>query len=238
MFDHTRNIESVEGPQLALPIILEGLNVSSVLDVGCGSGAWLQAAVGYGIVDIQGIDGVDVCHSKLLTLHDKFQQKELTKPWDLKRKFDLAICLEVAEHLDPSCAELLLKNITMHSDLVLFSAACPSQNGQHHVNCQWPVYWQSIFNMLGYVCSDSIRWKIWEVSEIEPWYRQNIFMATRDSEKAGSECRIRSVIHPDMLDFISVRSWNGISTHGKQCCAPSLINSLIYKVTRKFVKSS
>ena len=92
-----------------------------------------------------------------------------------------------------------MENLVAHSDRVVFSGACPGQSGQHHVNCQWPEYWQSLFNAVGYTCDDSIRWKIWNIDEIEPWYRQNMFVATRTPDRAGEEPRIKAVIHPQML---------------------------------------
>jgi hypothetical protein len=92
--------------------------------------------------------------------------------------------------------------LVKHSDLVVFSAACPNQPGQHHVNCQWPAYWQALFNERGFACSDDLRWKIWELGEIEPWYRQNIFVAKRAPEKAGRETRIVGAVHPEIVPGI------------------------------------
>ena len=58
---------------------------------------------------------------------------------------------------------------------------------------------QKLFNRTGFYCDDSLRWKIWEDQRVEPWYRQNIFIATKDAEKAGQEARLRPVIHPEFL---------------------------------------
>ena len=95
----------------------------------------------------------------------------------------------------------LVTSIVDHADTVLFSAACPDQFGQHPVNCQWPKYWQDLFNGHGFACDESIRWSIWIDSRIEPWYRQNIFFARYNPENAGREKRISPVIHPDMIDL-------------------------------------
>jgi len=123
---------------------------------------------------------------------------DLTKPLALGRRYDVALCLEVAEHLDPCYAEVLVSSLTQTADNVVFSAACPQQPGQHHVNCQWPGYWQKLFNNKLYACDDSIRWRLWEIEEIEPWYRQNIFIARRSPDNAGKERRLLPVLHPDM----------------------------------------
>ena len=67
-----------------------------------------------------------------------FRVVDLTVPWTLERKFETALCLEVAEHLEETSSSLLIKMLTAHADTIVFSAPCPGQNGQHHVNCQWP----------------------------------------------------------------------------------------------------
>jgi hypothetical protein len=41
---------------------------------------------------------------------------------------------------------------------------------------------------------------MWPCETIEPYYRQNCFIAFKDFETAGSEDRILSVIHPEMLE--------------------------------------
>ena len=96
----------------------------------------------------------------------------------------------------------LIVSLVKHADVIMFSAAVPGQPGQHHVNCQWPEYWQEMFNAHGYTCNDLVRWIMWDHADIEPWYRQNMFMATRAPEAAAREDRIRPVVHPDMFDAV------------------------------------
>ena len=133
---------------------------------------------------------------------DVFRVVDLSKPWTLARKFDVALCLEVAEHLDERSSRLLIETLTSHSDEIVFSAACPRQRGQHHVNCQWPAYWQELFNACGFSCSDAIRWRIWNETDVDVWYRQNIFVANRDAPGAGKEERLRAVVHPEFLEHL------------------------------------
>lgn len=201
-YTHSRNLHTQKGPRTALPALFGPHMPSSLLDVGCGLGTWLRAAIDMGITDYQGLDGVPIPGSTLLFPKEHFFCQDLTQAWNLGRKFDVALCLEVAEHLDEAHAETLVSSLTKHSDKIIFSAACPDQPGQHHVNCQWPVYWQQLFNRHGFACSDDVRWLIWTHGDIEPWYRQNIFVAIRDANLAGHEKRIPSVIHPAMLPMI------------------------------------
>ena len=201
-YDHSANLHSLDGPRAALPKLFPVGLPESILDVGCGTGTWLRAAIDSGISDVIGIDGVEIPRDRLLFSSDKFYRRDLGAPVDLGRPFAVTICLEVAEHLDPDSGRILIHTLARHSDVILFSAACPGQSGQHHVNCQWPKYWQALFNSEGYACDDSPRWTIWDEPLIEPWYRQNIFMACRNPN-AGKELRIKSIIHPDMLRILT-----------------------------------
>lgn len=198
-YSHSANTHTFSGAQAACRALLGPLGASSVLDVGCGTGTWLKAAMDMGIQDVFGVDGVAIPAGELLIPKDRFRCHDLCQPWDLGRRFDAVLCLEVAEHLDAAHAPALLDAIVRHTDVVLFSAACPGQLGQHHVNCQGPDYWQALFNARGFECSDAPRWTIWNVPEIEPWYRQNLLIARRRTGTAPPEPRIPAVVHPEML---------------------------------------
>ena len=195
---HTSQVHSVSGATAALPLIFSGSPPASLLDVGCGTGTWLSAARELGVAKLFGIDGATIDKIEFLIEKEFYLSVDLRENWNLNRRFDLVICLEVAEHLEETVGEHLIRKITQHGDRVVFSAACPEQPGQHHVNCQWPAYWQNLFNLHGFVCNDSIRWKIWNTPEIECWYRQNLFIAERNPDLAGKEPRIAPVIHPEM----------------------------------------
>jgi SAM-dependent methyltransferase len=198
-YDHNINTHSVLGAKAALERFFEGKPPKSLLDVGCGTGTWLRAALDLGVREIYGVDGVLTEGDALLIPRQSFHVADLSRKIDLGRKFDLVLCLEVAEHLPANAAPRLIATLVAHSDLILFSAAALGQGGQYHINCQWPNYWQHLFNAHGYMCDDGFRWKIWDMYDIEPWYRQNAFIAKRASQIAGKEPRIKAVIHPDMV---------------------------------------
>jgi SAM-dependent methyltransferase len=198
-YHHGSNRHTQDGPRVALPLLMGLSHPQSLLDVGCGTGTWLKAALELGIDDIFGVDGIELPDREFLVSKSFFRKMDLAGGWNLERRFDLAICLEVAEHLPADSAEQLVKSLTLHADTILFSAACPGQEGEGHINCQWPGYWQALFNHHQFRCEDSLRWKIWEQDAVEPWYRQNLFLATKDAGQAGSEPRLQRVLHPSMF---------------------------------------
>lgn len=203
---HFANQHTVHGPRAVLPLLFKPQLPASLLDVGCGIGTWAKIAIDLGVPEVFGVDGVKMDQDQLLLPEKNFLHQDLTEDWDLGRHFEIVLCLEVAEHLDKRYAPLLVRNLVKHSDTIVFSAACPEQRGQHHVNCQWPQYWQALFNAEGFSCDDAIRWQIWDTNGIEPWYRQNMFIASRKKEAAGKEARLKSIVHPDMLPYLGKRT--------------------------------
>jgi SAM-dependent methyltransferase len=159
-----------------LPIVRDGVRASSVLDVGCGQGAWLSAWQELGVHDCVGIDGSYVRVDALLIPRQQFVGVDLATSWSLGRRFDLVQSLEVAEHLPTTSAEWFVDRICAHGDVVLFSAAQPGQGGENHINERKPSYWAGLFAERGYSAFDFVRPRVRENKEIAPWYRLNIVL--------------------------------------------------------------
>lgn len=200
-YTHARNRHTVAGARRGFSYFREGRRIASLLDVGAGNGNWLFAAQESGVTDVLGIDGVMLPPDDLWVSADLMWQRELRQPLKLGRTFDAVLCLEVAEHLPEASAGVLVASLCAHADLVFFSAAAPGQRGENHVNCRAPDYWQAHFNACGFVCQDELRQRMWDEEAIEPWYRQNVFVAMRDDARAGTEPRVRYLIHPAMVEF-------------------------------------
>lgn len=190
---HTAEIHNLTAPRAVVPFILDSVRIKSVLDVGCGTGTWLKAFEEIGISDYLGIDGDYVNKSSLEIPEDKFVAFDLRQPWDLKRRFDLVISLEVAEHLPEESSDLFVEALVRHSETIIFSAAIPGQGGQNHLNEQWPDYWQRKFLKHGFYFHDVIRPLIWDNNKVEWWYKQNIFLLNKEPSKAN----IHNWVHPD-----------------------------------------
>lgn len=155
----------------AVPIIVEQLGhvPERVVDVGGGEGWWAEAFQQAGTAFPLVVDGSDHDVAVPLLVVD------LTQPFELE-PHDLAVCLEVAEHLPPDRAEGFVADLVKAAPIVLFSAAMPGQGGTGHINCQPPQYWAALFDQVGYACSGALRWPLWHEEEIEPWYRSNLLL--------------------------------------------------------------
>jgi len=202
-FDYVSN-GAVRSARHFLPVVLDALNPSSVLDVGCGRGAWLSVWRELGVEVVRGIDGDYVDRSKLLCPGESFQARDLSEPFDLGERFDLVQSLEVAEHLPESSARTFIASLTKHSDRVLFSAAPKGQGGDHHINEQNYDYWRRIFAEYDFVPVDFIRPVVKSNSEIEPWYRYNSILYVLRSRVDKLPENIRKfLIKKETIDDVS-----------------------------------
>jgi hypothetical protein len=179
-----------------LPPLLRRLEPASVVDVGSGVGAWALTAIESGITDVVAIDGAYVARTELLIPSDQFVAIDLSASFSLQRRFDLAICMEVAEHLPPSRASSFISDLCRLADVVLFSAAIPGQGGVEHVNLRWPSYWAEAFSRQGFGVED-IRPRFWRDQRIAWWYRQNAMLATRDGTGTGG---FLDCVHPELWE--------------------------------------
>ncbi len=151
--------------QAVVPVLMDLFEPTSVLDIGCGQGEWLEqfsVLEKYG-VDIAAPDGPE------------FFRRDLTEPLDLGRDFGLVLCLETGEHLPESAADTLVESCIKHSEHIVFGAAVPGQSGYGHINCQPHEYWHDKFYARGYEPLDWIRPRIQGNSQVKPWYANNMF---------------------------------------------------------------
>src|SRR5205085_11975533 len=111
---------------------------------------------------------------------DRFRAIDLREPFELPRTFDLAVSLEVAEHLPASSASAFVESLTRLAPAVLFSAAVPHQGGWNHLNEQWPQYWAEIFARHGFFPVDCLRERFWDRPNVRWWYAQNMVLYLAD----------------------------------------------------------
>ncbi|MFO7807583.1 MAG: class I SAM-dependent methyltransferase [Candidatus Moraniibacteriota bacterium] len=188
--------------------VIKLIQPKSVVDVGCGLGEFLRSFQKRGVEKVLGVDGSWVNKEELKIEKKFFLEANLEKALPVKEKFDLAISLEVAEHLSEKKAGFFIKKITELAPVVLFSAAIPYQGGTGHINEQWPEYWAALFEKEGYVTIDCLRNKIWSNKKVSFVYAQNSLLfvekkflkKNRRLKKVYKENKnnVLSVVHPNL----------------------------------------
>jgi SAM-dependent methyltransferase len=183
-FFEAQSLQAQRSAREVVPLVMELVHPRSVVDVGCGGGAWLSVFKEHGVRDVLGVDGPWATkHWKISPA--EFVEHDLTQPLQLGRKFDLVMCLEVAEHLPQESARGFVGSLAALGETILFSAAVPLQGGTSHVNEQWPDYWAALFKELGYAPVDCLRRRIWDNEKVDWWYAQNaLFFLNPESSPA------------------------------------------------------
>jgi SAM-dependent methyltransferase len=183
-----------------VPLVLERLRPTRVVDVGCGSGAWLKVFREHGVADIVGVDGPYVQPEALRIRPQEFVARDLGEPFRLDRDFDLAVSLEAAHYVPRENASALVESIAMLAPAVLFGAAVPHQPGGPAHNRQWPAWWAALFAEHGFRAEDWLRPLVWEDEQVDWWYAQNAILYLRDG---GEGEPVRPLVHPGLLEEVA-----------------------------------
>jgi hypothetical protein len=184
--------------------------LATVVDVGGGEGWWAHEFAMHGcqccVLDEsveEEHDTEDGVHFDHLAL-DTLDAQMVTVP--PAGRYDLAVCLEVAEHVPDEFGQNLVNGLCTLSDVILWSAAIPYQGGHGHINEQWPQWWADRFRIdHGLFASEVLRYEIWDDLSIEPWYRQNMLLYANEQwfeeRKITYTASPRSVVHPAIYNW-------------------------------------
>ena len=194
-----------------VPILIELFQPRSVIDVGCGIGTWLRVFREKGVTAITGIDGPYVEETDLLIPSETFLKADLSRPIKVPKRSDLALCLEVAEHLPTERSASLVNTLCAMSDIVVFSAAIPHQPGTDHINCQWQSYWADLFASEDFGAFDLLRPMIRGDDAVDWWYQQNMIifikLANENAKRFHpSASKSLDLVHPSLYQHNSYHS--------------------------------
>jgi hypothetical protein len=128
-----------------------------------------------------GLDGDWVTKEKIIDQAIDFRPTNFQEKIVPTEIFDLAISLEVVEHLTPDAADRFVGSLMLSADAIVFSAAFICQPGAGHVNTRAHSYWAQMFMSSGYRLFDVFRPEFWSDNRVEPWYRQNTFLYVKEN---------------------------------------------------------
>lgn len=185
-FDNRRSGYREEAYRRMAQTIVELFRPQSIIDVGCGDGSLLRYLCVYNVA-CQGIEGSDAGVKRCLEAGIPVIKMDLRWPntKQIGRHFEMAICLEVAEHIPSDYAEELIKCLCQLADRIIFSAAQPGQGGEGHLNEQPLEYWEAIFNKCGYRRNETLTVRlreIWCKENVPSFYWKNVQFFERNSE--------------------------------------------------------
>ena len=152
---HEQALQDAPGVISSLRALFPGCH--RYLDIGAGSGAFAAEAANQGLA-------VQACeHSRIGRLMVRRQGVDC-RAFDLRRHppavldgpFDLAYCLEVAEHVDEGLGMKLVRFAATQAPILVFTAAQPGQGGHGHVNEQPKSHWIERFAEVGLQHSEDL----------------------------------------------------------------------------------
>jgi len=159
----------------------------SVVDVGCGSGLMLAKLAKHG-VRVLGVDGSRAAFRRA-RISVPVVRANLEHGVPELGRFDMCLCIEVAEHLRAKSGPGLVHGLTRLSDTIVFTAASPGQGGTAHLNERPYSYWRSLFAEEGFTQSGLRDQLLEAIAGIdEPRYiHTNVMVFERKPGCAGSE---------------------------------------------------
>jgi SAM-dependent methyltransferase len=170
-------------PVMAASIVRD-LHPKRVIDVGCGTGALLEALRDLGC-EVAGLEHSDAaleyCRARALAVREFDLELDSLSADD--RKWDVVVSMEVAEHLPQAVDERYVDLLASLGSVIVFTAATPGQGGHDHINEQPHEYWFQKFGRRGFRHNDELsdRWRReWQASgQVQDWYYRNIMVLER-----------------------------------------------------------
>jgi SAM-dependent methyltransferase len=170
-------------PQMAKSIV-ETFHPTSVIDIGCGSGALLVALRKLGVRRLLGLDcaeaGLDIARARGL---DTRKFDIVTDPLLYPAGYDIAVSMETAEHLPKKAADRYVELLCSLAPVVIFTAAHPGQGGIGHLNEQPPEYWKGFFKAHGFQPLENVvsAWQpVWHSAGVADFYTNNLMIFKKE----------------------------------------------------------
>ena len=238
-YSHFTELHNLQSPNIIVPVLYDVLKPESVVDVGCGIGTFLHAFKKCGAGEVRGYDGPWADKDKLSQYIDlsDFHTVDLNKPIITDKQFDLAISLEVAEHLSPESADNIVQSLVSLSKTIVFSAAVPFQGGQNHLNENYIDYWQEKFAKHDYIVYDALRFIFWNNKDVFWWYKQNMYLVAHKDVYIDMDAFRKKQADPHTMLFIHPELWEERMFRLKNIVSGKATWMDFFKVNGNFIRT-
>lgn len=174
-------------------LIMGHFHLESAIDFGCGCGFLIERIFRHGASKILGIEGsseaCEIWKSEIIEpVRDRLIIADITKPVDTDGTYDMAVCMEVAEHIHDEFQDVLVTKIASSANKwVWWTAAQPGQKGDGHINCRPLSYWENAFAKKTDFHANWEKTYIIKQSMLQhhaiclgyPWFRDNLIIFER-----------------------------------------------------------
>lgn len=210
-----------------------GIKPTSIADVGGGAGGWLVPFMDRGI-RCWLVDSLSLEIVRELPEGIEYREQNLDgcESVDLPASVDLAICVEVLEHLSEQSALRIIRDLASRCETVVFSAAWAGQGGEHHVNEQSLDYWTSAWTAHGFRIFDVLRLPL-AAAGLPSYYQTNVFMATRSTVVASALAATPDLMYFSTIGIPDVRSSNQRVVGGVLRMLPTGLVSTLSRLRRR-----
>jgi len=229
--------------QVVAELVLQDFIPNSIIDIGAGDGTWMTSlASNLGSTRLTAVD----LPGSTFEILKGFQKSIEFLTLDFENSmiengvpYDLAICVEVIEHISHPRGLILLDWISDNCRTVIFSGAIPGQGGTLHINEQNQDYWLRAMMNRGFIPIDNIRPILFKVSEVPSYYRNNIFFFVNSNflHETRMSHLLFKTIRQDSFGFTDVRSYPAKFIHRLIAILPVGIVTFIAELKSKFTKA-
>jgi len=176
-FDQYRTWENLIGKH-----IYDIFKPSSIVDLGCGVGSYLEGAFQNGCKDICGIEiSYEKAQKYIVDVIKPFIAcGDITKSLNLDRQFDCVVSFEVGEHIEPDGTDAFIDNLTnLCKQYIILTAAPPGQPGTGHINRREKKFWIKSIQTKKFIYQDQIvnmLWPVWKTFSTPKYILKNLMV--------------------------------------------------------------
>jgi hypothetical protein len=162
--DHVKP-QTIEAYCKHVPMMFEeltGRKPTDLIEFGSAGGWFLKRFndLGYHCIGLEGTTaGINECIKRGVPATN-IRKHDLRNPYVNGLAYDIALCTEVAEHIEPPFSAILVKSLTDSSDFIWFSFEEPNTNPAHihHPNEMPAKFWINLFDYYGFSALPIPKW--------------------------------------------------------------------------------